>query len=493
MENNHSVNRFLLKVDISGIQNFIFDIPSDEASKNLKGRSFYVYSLTHFAETFFEQHFSLPPPEIIFNGGGNLLMYLSANEEELKKKIDEFQTYFLQCNIYPFIAYVKADDDEFEMQNRQLGILLGLEKFKRKLNFNAFEPSIDNIKWDEISKGLKESKAFSIRERNKNDTISVGNLSLAFVEEGKVTMPFENKLLNKFPLNKNGNIIDFDEIAQKASSRGADEKLAALKIDVDNLGNLFKEIKKEEYKQLSSAVETFFSMTLYTNVLKPYINNGDIYPVFAGGDDTFIIGAWDKIFEIVPKIHSEFDKAQKEWRTKIIKKNDDITISAGLVVIPPKYPMIRLAEKTETMLSLAKKEGKNRISVFGECITWKEFEKTSEMVNFLRELIVNKGESKALLHRIRSSEIGFRSLQDKIRKRNKIDFPKVYRLKYYLRNVKTEENRKNLDEFFKNYSEALLDDFMADKSNIDKSTLTNPAIFPIAARWTELLIKNINQ
>ncbi|MDD3723792.1 MAG: hypothetical protein PHW92_15160 [Lutibacter sp.] len=216
-----------MKVDISGIQNFIFDIPSDEASKNLKGRSFYVYSLTHFAETFFGQHFSLPPPEIIFNGGGNLLMYLSANEEELKKKIDEFQTYFLQCNIYPFIAYVKADDDEFEMQNRQLGILLGLEKFKRKLNFNAFEPSIDNIKWDEISKGLKESKAFSIRERNKNDTISVGNLSLAFVEEGKVTMPFENKLLNKFPLNKNGNIIDFDEIAQKASSRGADEKLAA--------------------------------------------------------------------------------------------------------------------------------------------------------------------------------------------------------------------------------------------------------------------------
>jgi CRISPR-associated protein Csm1 len=115
------------------------------------------------------------------------------------------------------------------------------------------------------------------------------------------------------------------------------------------------------------------------------------------------------------------------------------------------------------------------------------------MVISLKDLILNKGESKALLHRISSSEIGFRSLQDKIMKRNKIDFPKVYRLKYYLRNAKTEENKKQLDEFFQSYSEALLSDFMADKTKADKSTLTNPAIFPIAARWTELLVKNINK
>lgn len=68
MGNNNTYSRFLLKVDISGIQNFIFDIPSDKASKNLKARSFYVYSLTYFAETFFKQNFSHPPGEIIYNG-----------------------------------------------------------------------------------------------------------------------------------------------------------------------------------------------------------------------------------------------------------------------------------------------------------------------------------------------------------------------------------------------------------------------------------------
>ena len=492
MENKHLFNRFLLKVDISGIQNFIFDIPSDNASKNLKGRSFYVYSLTHFAETFFKQHFSLPAPEIIFNGGGNLLMYLSANENELKTKIDEFQRDFLNSDIYPFIAYVKADDDNFEIQNSQLGTLLSIQKFKRNLNFTQYELSFNNIDWGELSKQLRKSKGFSIITDNKNTIFSIDKLSLTFSKEEKFAVSFENNLLNKIPINETGNVIGFDNIAKNALERGADEKLAALKMDVDNLGSLFIGMEKEKYKQMSQAVEIFFSTTIYTNVLQPYIDSGDIYPVFAGGDDTFIIGAWDKVFEVIPKIHSEFDKAQKEWRKNIIKKDDDITISAGVIIVPPKYPMIRLAEETENMLSLAKKEGKNRISIFGECITWEEFEKTSEMVIFLKDLILKKGESKALLHRIKSSSIGFRSLQDRIRKRNEIDFPKVYRLKYFLRNVKP-ENKKELDKLFTKYSDALIKDFLANKTNADKSVLTNPAIFPIASRWTELLIKNINQ
>lgn len=491
MEYDKNSNKFLLKVDISGIQNFIFNIPSDGASKNLKGRSFYVYALTYFAEKFFKQNFPSQTTEIIYNGGGNLLMYLSANEGDMKKKIEEFQHYFLEKDIYPFVAYVKADDNDFDLQNKQLGNLLNEEKFKRKLNFNPFESS-ENIDWNGLSNQLKKSNSFSISSYDKNKFISIGKFSLAFDEKNDFSILLKNNLLNKFPIDNDGNIIDFEEMVQKAYSRRADEKLAALKMDVDNLGKLFMNRNKDEYRKISQAIENFFSVTLYTDILKPYIENGEIYPVFAGGDDTFIIGAWDTIFEITSVIHSAFDSVQKNWRKNIIQKEDDITISAGLIVVHPKFPMIRLAEEVDDMLDLAKKEGKNRISVFGECVTWKEFERISEMVIFLKDLILKKGESKALLHRINSSEIGFRSLQDKIKKRNEIDFPKVYRLKYYLRNAKTEENKKQLDEFFRNYSEALLSDLMADKTNADKSTLTNPAIFPIAARWTELLIKNID-
>jgi len=488
MEYKNDFDKFLLKVDISGIQNFIFDIPSDGASKSIKGRSFYVYSLTHFAETFFSQLFV---NEIIYNGGGNLLMYISANEEDLKKKINEFQNCFIEKELYPFIVYVKAANNDFEMQNKQLGKLINIEKLKRKLIFKPFEPCTENIDWNEVSKRLKKSKGFTICEMNESNIISVGNLSLTFINDDNAKITFENKLLNKFPTNNEEETIDFDEIAKKALLRKADEKLAALKIDVDNLGNLFMNKNKDDYRKISQAIENFFSVTLYTEILKIYIENGDVYPVFAGGDDAFIIGAWDKIFEIAGIIHSSFDNIQKTWRKNIIQKEDDITISAGLVVVNSKFPMIRLANEVEDMLDLAKKEGKNRIGIFDECITWSEFERDSKLVKYLVDLISNNEESKSLLYRIRSSEIGFRSLQDKIRERNRIDFPKVYRLKYFLRNAKNEKNKEVIKKIFDEYSDAILNDFLVTKNNDKKNKFTNPAIFPIAARWAELLIKNI--
>jgi CRISPR-associated protein Csm1 len=49
---------FLLKVDISGIQDFIFSIPSKGAARNLKGRSFFVHALTEIAEHFFLDAFN---------------------------------------------------------------------------------------------------------------------------------------------------------------------------------------------------------------------------------------------------------------------------------------------------------------------------------------------------------------------------------------------------------------------------------------------------
>jgi len=97
-------------------------------------------------------------------------------------------------------------------------------------------------------------------------------------------------------------------------------------------------------------------------------------------------------------------------------------------------------------LDLAKnyREDKNSICLFGEPMGWEEMEQCEEIKSKLLDLVVNRGESRSLLQRIKSSDLGFRSVQDKMMDTNKIDLPKVYRLKYYLRNAKTEENRKIL-------------------------------------------------
>ena len=291
---------------------------------------------------------------------------------------------------------------------------------------------------------------------------------------------FENNVLNKLPVDRDGSITELLSISKNVSEE-ADEKIAALKMDVDNLGLLFRNKEEQEYREISQKMERFFSKDLYQKVLKSRIEKQELYPVFAGGDDLFLIGSWDKIIEIAAEINEAFRVFQKE-----LNLGKPLTLSAGIVLGNPKYPLIRLAEEAEKALDLAKnyREDKNSICVFGEPMGWEEMAQCVGIKNKLLDLVVNKGESRSLLQRIKSSDLGFRSVQDKMMDTNKIDLPKVYRLKYYLRNAKTEENRKILTEIFDTYAEDLLSDFL------HKGTKSNPAKYVVAARLTELLTKN---
>ena len=79
--------KYIIKIDISGIQKFIFDIPSKGASKELKARSFYVYVLTHFILEMMKDKFGKGKVDKIYNGGGNLFAFVDVeNENDLAKR-----------------------------------------------------------------------------------------------------------------------------------------------------------------------------------------------------------------------------------------------------------------------------------------------------------------------------------------------------------------------------------------------------------------------
>jgi CRISPR-associated protein Csm1 len=103
--------KYLVKCDISGIQNFIFDVPSDGAARQLKARSFYVISITEIAYKYLSKHLSYSE-ELIYKGGGNFFAYFETeSEEKLKQVFYDFQKEFFQESIFPIFAYVKATDD----------------------------------------------------------------------------------------------------------------------------------------------------------------------------------------------------------------------------------------------------------------------------------------------------------------------------------------------------------------------------------------------
>lgn len=97
----------LLKVDTSGIQNYLYDIKKTTFSaKMLRARSFEISFISKAIAQKIKDYLGLDQVNILFEGGGNLLMIIPSNDyylnklNEVKKEIEEyvFERYFGQLS-----------------------------------------------------------------------------------------------------------------------------------------------------------------------------------------------------------------------------------------------------------------------------------------------------------------------------------------------------------------------------------------------------------
>ena len=206
------------------------------------------------------------------------------------------------------------------------------------------------------------------------------------------------KSLQKEKLPKNqkvGDIKTFYHVAcdaltltEKGGQWIGSKFLGVLKADVDNLGLIFREgLKRKEghlltisrYAYLSRMLDAFFSLYIPYVVTKKY---PDIYTVFTGGDDLFLIGPYTQIYDFVKE---EIGRQFKKY----VCQNEDITISAGLILSKPAVPVREMAEEAERMLEQAKDKGKDAISMFDKTLNWQEFLKLFEFemeINTVEEI-----------------------------------------------------------------------------------------------------------
>ena len=268
--------------------------------------------------------------------------------------------------------------------------------------------------------------------------------------------------------------------------------MGVLKMDVDSLGDLFGRCEsKAEFSLLSGFFNDFFGKKNIENLLaqklpgnhdREWTYHQNIYTVFAGGDDCFFIGSWDAILPFAQIIRSEFINQVKE---KL--KRTDITLSAGIVLLDSKTPVVQLGKMAEEALSKAKSRSvntrtvKDGISLMNETFTWDEFEGILKHTDTLVGFFSGKKITRGLLEKIKKSSIGFESLQDRIKKRKKLPFDRVYKLKYYLRDVKKEHIEEVEKEIFQPYIDSLTKALMSSGD----SQFSNPMRFPLAARLAE--------
>jgi len=187
-------------------------------------------------------------------------------------------------------------------------------------------------------------------------------------------------------------VMSLEELAE--NSVGA-KKIAVFKADVDNLGFIFSRGLPDTRPVLSAGLSRlmdYFFKAYLNSIIKDEIEGewyrrvlsesprlpvrefgteahpglpetrANIVVVYAGGDDLFIVGAWNEVFNLAFKVRNVFRVYSGN--------NPNITMSGGYATFAPDFPISRIADVGEERLETAKDEGKDRIALIDREVPW---------------------------------------------------------------------------------------------------------------------------
>ena len=486
----------LVSGDISGIQDFIYTIPSKGALKTLRGRSLYIdLLLEEFIDEYLEQ-IGLSRANVLYSGGGHFYI-LAPNIEDTKKAIDKLQAKMnrwlmenIGINLYLAIGMAEcsannlmkseAQGNLFAIVNKKLKddktiryskdedfleYIFNVEKEKdtAKKECNICHNLVDKL-WkynsdEEIACEfclnlyklgqdiLTQDLVFVISEEKIDGGIKIFgkdkdlymyavNIEDIDMFKGKILRIYsknnllENDLAIRLYLadysakNENDEVMTFDDLAKSSCKidKGI-KRLGVLRLDVDDLGIAFSsgfvsdKDKIEDnlryatlsrYADLSKDISMFFKVAINKICAGDLTGGVDfeekafnifgiakapkrkVNIIYAGGDDLFLVGAWDEVLEVAIDINRAF----KQFT------NGKLTLSAGMAMFSPTYPISKMAEHAGLLVQMSKsKKDKNSIALFGmetnlkangqlECkhiYTWEDFEMKvcKEKMNYL--------------------------------------------------------------------------------------------------------------
>ncbi|MCF7740518.1 MAG: type III-A CRISPR-associated protein Cas10/Csm1 [Candidatus Marinimicrobia bacterium] len=215
---------------------------------------------------------------------------------------------------------------------------------------------------------------------------------------------------NNIPLKPNGQVATLSDFA---GSGGDFSRLGVLRMDVDNLGSIFRFgfLNKSMNDRQSSENSDIYSLSRLSTLsslmnifFSGYINtitskyDDTLLTIYSGGDDLFIVGRWDNIAECALEIKNKFNSYSCS--------HSDISISGGMVLSPLKFPIHRAAESSGEAEDAAKNYGfkgnqKNAFTILDKTINWSDLEVIKKITKDLCEAIDKKNLNKGILTRLR--------------------------------------------------------------------------------------------
>jgi CRISPR-associated protein Csm1 len=206
---------------------------------------------------------------------------------------------------------------------------------------------------------------------------------------------------NKYPYDSETNKVkSFSDLVK---SKSEFKRIAVLRMDVDDLGQRFisgfapDKCTFARYSTLSRSLDYFFKGYLNTLRDKPkYADNMII--IYSGGDDLFVVGDWQLTVEFA----QDTRKALSKW----VGASSILTVSGGIEVVNPKFPIMYAAELAGEAEHSAKDhyfEGKQKDSLafLNTPMRWDtEMEWVCELKNKLLTFIGDNSVSKSILSKI---------------------------------------------------------------------------------------------
>lgn len=486
----------LISGDISGIQDFIYTIPSKGALKTLRGRSLYIdLLLEEFIDEYLEQ-IGLSRANVLYSGGGYFYI-LAPNIEDTKKAIDKLQAKMnrwlmenIGINLYlaigmaecsannlmkseaqgnlfatvnkklkddktiryskdeDFLEYIFNVEKEEDTAKKECNICHNLvdklwkynsdEEIACEFCLNLYKLGQDILTQDLVFVISEEKIDGGIKIFGKDKDLYMYAVNIEDIDmfKGKILRIYsknnllENDLAIRLYLadysakNENDEVMTFDDLAKSSckTDKGI-KRLGVLRLDIDDLGIAFSsgfvsdKDKIEDnlrYATLSRYADLSKDISMFFKVAINKICAGDLTGcvdfkekafnifgiakapkrkvniIYAGGDDLFLVGAWDEVLEVAIDINRAF----KQFT------NGKLTLSAGMAMFSPTYPISKMAEIAGLLVQMSKnKKDKNSIALFGmetnlkangqlECkhiYTWADFEMKvcKEKMNYL--------------------------------------------------------------------------------------------------------------
>lgn len=171
--------------------------------------------------------------------------------------------------------------------------------------------------------------------------------------------------------------------------------LGTLKADVDNLGIIFSiglqdRLSISRFASLARMLNHFFSDDMVRWIQSDY---PDLYVVFGGGDDLFLIGPWRQMVAFAQALNDRFQR--------FVADRPQVTLSAGLAVTKPALPVHAMAAQAEAQLHRAKNQArKNAVSLLATTVQWPDFARLMQQAQWLYDLIRNGQITRGLVNRL---------------------------------------------------------------------------------------------